>query len=391
MKKIILLLSLVLFWLSIFSQENKQKKYNLTGYISQMNQTIIDSINGNWLNDNLFHNRIMFKYYGIKNLTFDFEIRNRFLYGETVKFTPNYAAYFEKDRGFFDLTTNLAHGKSYVFNTMIDRAFLQYELGNLVLTLGRQRINWGKTFVWNPNDLFNNYSFFDFDYAEKPGADAIDMQYFINYASSIEFATKINSDSSITTGIKYGFNFKQYDFQTILGYLDNQDFVAGGGWTGNIKNVTFRGEFSYIQPKKSFWDTTGQFLASVGFDYMFSNSLTLMGEYFYNSIEPNFNLTGLYQIQDAPMNIKSLSLARHNAVLQVSYPINPIINVSAAAMWMSKDNWLFFSPNIDFTISQNVNFTFVGQFFSGKMSNPLTLQKEHKLVSLIFFRLKYSF
>jgi len=391
MKKILLTLSVLLFYLISSSQEEKTKNFTFTGYLSQMNQTIIDSINGNWINDGLIHNRLMFQYYGINNLTFDIEARNRLIYGESVKFTPNYAAYFEKDNGILDLTANIANGNSYILNTTIDRLYLQYELGNFVVTAGRQRINWGKTFVWNPNDLFNNYSFFDFDYAEKPGADAIDLQYFINYASSIEVAAKINSDSNLTTAIKYGFNLKQYDFQTIIGYLDDEDFVAGGGWTGNIKNVTFRGEFSYVQPKKNFLDTSGLFIASIGFDYMFSNSLTIMGEYLYNQNEPTFNLSNLFQIQDAPMNIKSLSFAKHNAVLQVSYPVNPIINVSAAAMWMSKDNWMFFSPNVDFAISQNMNFTFVGQFFYGKMLNPLTMAKEQKLLSLIFFRLKYSF
>ena len=38
-----------------------------------------------------------------------------------------------------------------------------------IATAGRQRINWGQTFVWNVNDVFNAYSYFDFDYKERPG------------------------------------------------------------------------------------------------------------------------------------------------------------------------------------------------------------------------------
>jgi len=356
-----------------------------------MNQTIIDSINGNWINDGLIHNRLMFNYYGIKNLTFDFEVRNRLMYGETAKYTPNYGKYFDTDRGFFDMTYNIAEGNSFVLNSNIDRAYIQYELGKFKATVGRQRINWGMTFVWNPNDLFNNYSFFDFDYGEKPGVDAINLQYFRNYASSLEIAAKLNSDTALTTAMMYKFNMLNYDFQIIGGTLNNEDVVAGFGWSGYIWQLTFRGEGSYLHSIDNFSDTSGVFIASLGFDYMFANSTIITGELLYNQAAGNLQINNIFQIQEAPMNVKSLSFSEYSAVLQVSYPISPIINTSLATMWMSKNNWLFFSPNISLAINQDVDFSLVSQLFTGKMINPITLQKEQKLISVLYFRLKYNF
>ncbi len=387
----IFLLIIVLFSFTLKAQDKKEHKYYLDGYISQMSQTIIDSLKGNWVNDGLIHNRLKFNYFGLKNFTFDIEMRNRLIYGESVKATPDYAEYIGKDRGFVDMSFNIAKGNSFVLNSNIDRAYVQYESGKFKATLGRQRINWGMTFVWNPNDLFNNYSFFDFDYAEKPGSDAIDFQYFPTYSSSVEFAAKLNADTALTTAMIYRFNLFDYDFQVLGGMLDNNDIAGGFGWSGNIGQITFRGEATYLQPKRHFSDTSGVLVASVGFDYMFKNSFMITAEFLYNQAAVNMNITNIFQIQDAPMNVKSLSFAKYNAVLQFSYPISPIVNTSIAGMWMSKDNWLFLSPNVTFNISQNIDFSFVGQIFSGKMANPGTFVKKQKIFSLIFLRLKYNF
>ncbi len=388
MKHKLLIIILIFSYTRIYAQE---KKYSINGYISQLNETIIDSLKGNWINSSYLQNRLKIKYYGIKNLTFDLEMRNRLIFGQIIDYNPNYAKYLDKDNGLLDLSFNIAKGKSFVLNSNIDRAYIQYEINKFKLTLGRQRINWAMTFVWNPNDLFNNYSFFDFDYVEKPGADAIDLQYFINYASNLEIAAKLNSDSALTAALKYSFNVFNYDFQIITGVLDNQDYAAGIGWTGNIKNITFRGEATYLQPKKNFFDTAGVLISSIGFDYMFKNSLTITTEFLYNQAKSNLNISNIYQIQNAPVNIKNLSFAEYNALIEASYPISPITNISLAAMWMNKNNWIFISPNITFSLNQNTDFTILGQFFTGKMLNPISLKLQQKLFSILFIRLKYNF
>ncbi|MCK7542259.1 MAG: hypothetical protein MZV63_70990 [Marinilabiliales bacterium] len=62
---------------------------------------------------------------------------------------------------------------SHVLNTFIDRASVDFTAGTLQVSAGRQRINWSQALVWNPNDIFNTYSSFDFDYMERPGSDAV--------------------------------------------------------------------------------------------------------------------------------------------------------------------------------------------------------------------------
>jgi len=129
-----------------------------------------------------------------------------------------------------------------------DRLNLNYSYGNWDITLGRQRINWGINTVWNPNDLFNSQNFLDTDYEEKPGSDALRIQYTTGETSSLEIAfhpdKEFKMKQSVLAAI-YKFNFRSFDFQILAArYL--QDYSMGMGWAGNIKNAGFKGEINYF-------------------------------------------------------------------------------------------------------------------------------------------------
>lgn len=136
----------------------------LNGYVKYMNTTMFNSVDSVWLVDNLIHNRLNYRWYISDNLTLAIDMRNRLIYGDMVKFIPDYAKSIEADNGFLSfLNNNISDGSSYVLNTTFDRAYLEFNYDKWLITLGRQRINWGQVFAWNPNDIFNSYSFFDFD------------------------------------------------------------------------------------------------------------------------------------------------------------------------------------------------------------------------------------
>jgi hypothetical protein len=141
-------------------------------------QTVMyEEIDENWLSDQLIHNRLNFKWFISDNAIATVEMRNRFIYGDFMKMIPGYNTMIEQDQGWMNLSVNLLEENSFLLNSNIDRAYFDLYFGKLQIRTGRQRINWGRTFAWNPNDIFNAYSFFDFDYIEKPGSDAVLVQY----------------------------------------------------------------------------------------------------------------------------------------------------------------------------------------------------------------------
>src|SRR5210317_1168395 len=114
------------------------------------------------------------------------------------------------DPGYMNMTLltdgKLGDNTGYALTTTIDRLWLQFTFGNLEIIAGRQRINWGQTLVWNPNDIFNSYSYFEVDYPERPGSDALRFQYYTGDASTIEVAAKIDSAKQVTAAGYFRFN-----------------------------------------------------------------------------------------------------------------------------------------------------------------------------------------
>lgn len=374
-----------------FAQEDDAKNYIFNGYVSNMQSVMFDSLNGNWLNDNLIHNRLQFEWFPVQSLSFKAHLRTRIFTGETVKYTPDYGTSLDKDGGLIDLNSSFIDEQSVVVNSMLDRLMLSFEKGNLNITAGRQRINWGRSWVWNPNDLFNNYSYFDFDYPEKPGADALRLQYYTGPASKAEMVIKADSSQQITAAALYKFNWKNTDIQVIGGLLKEEDWVAGIGFEGYIKSVSVRGEYSYLHPKENFEDTTGLSLLSISLDYMFPNSLMIQTEFLYNQQPKGQNTGSFLQYYSKPLTVKNLSFTEYNLFGNINYPFNPFITGGISGMYYPKIRGFFIGPNIAFTIAGNFEFSITAQSFSGELPDPLTGEESRQNLNIGFLRLKWNF
>lgn len=368
---------------TLYSQSDSSS-YSLSGYVSDVQSAAFDSIDKPWNNNNLFLNRLNFKWSANDKLTFAAEMRNRFAYGDNFTNFPGTIKSYDKDNGMVDLSFNLASGKSYLLNASFDRLYASYQMEKLVVTAGRQRINWGQTFAWNPNDIFNAYSFFDIDYIERPGSDAIRLQYYNTETSCFELAAKSDSSNKYTIAGLYRFNTHGFDIQTLAGIYEKNDLVAGLGWSGPFGSVSFRGEISYFRDMKHFADTSGLFLTSIDFDYVFPNSLTITAEYLYAS-HVAYSLQNIMSITSSSMNAKTLALAEHNAVVQVSYPITPLLSSSLAGMYLPNVNGYYISPSMTYSLAQNIDASLYAQIF-GLDNSSVSFQYQQ-----VMFKMKLNF
>jgi len=370
--------------------QNDNSPFELQGYLTNMQSVMFSDAREDWIIDNLFHNRLNFKWYGGEHFTGTLQLRNRLMYGETIKMNPDYAKSLDKDIGWMDLSFNLLSGNSYVMNTTIDRVWIQYSAGSFSATAGRQRINWGQTLVWNVNDIFNVYSYFDFDYEERPGSDAIRLQFYPNYTSTIEFAAKVDSSNNLTAAGLYRFNIASYDIQLMGGILQEEDFVGGLGWSGNIFKAGFRGEASYFQPMQNFRDTTGMFMASAGIEYVFPNTLMLQGEYLYSG-KPLILSGGFLNFYNGALTVKQLAFSKHSFFASASYQITPLVSASLAGMYYPDLKGYFFGPNISYNVINNVDLSLFLQYFNSESTNPISGIRSRDQINLLFLRLKWNF
>jgi len=209
-----IVLGIFLVSISLPSSAQENPKMVLNGHLQNLNTVWIQDVKSEWYSLGTVYNRLNYNWYMHKNWTFSASARNVITFGQLVyESYPYYADLLTSDDGFLNLTGAIAQDSSYVFYTNIDRANLQFSKGNLDVKIGRQRINWGINMVWNPNDIFNTFNYYDFDYVERPGCDAIRMQYYTGVSSSIEAGFKIDADEKITAAAMYKFNRWNYDWQ----------------------------------------------------------------------------------------------------------------------------------------------------------------------------------
>jgi hypothetical protein len=373
----------LLFETGIVISQEKPKFLSLNGYVSNMQSVMFDSLSGNFVNENLIHNRLNLKGYINENITFAAEFRNRLFTGDMAKTGTSYSGSIEKDQGWIDLSTNIINEPSFFLNTAIDRLWMDFNFGKFQARVGRQRINWGQTLVWNPNDIFNVYSFFDFDYIERPGSDAIRLQYYPGFSSAIELAVKADYENHITAAGLYRFNKAGYDIQFLAGYVKSEDLMAGAGWSGSMGSVSFRGELSWFQSLKNFSDSTGTGLFTIGFDKVFKNNSSAQIQVMY--CNNPMDLTSFGSLYSGNMSTKDLAFSRFSAFGQYSYPVSPLFNVSVSAMWFPDLKGYFAGPSLDFSMSENIDFSLFWQHFKSEINNSNTR------INIGFLRVKYSF
>ncbi|HPM91981.1 MAG TPA: hypothetical protein PKZ74_04155 [Bacteroidales bacterium] len=369
------------------SSQQSERNWRLNGHLQSLQSFWIPPESDRWQSMTVIGNRFDFRWNPGNTISFHAGARNSLNVGQMVQtFYPYYAKMSVTEDGFFDLTRLWVSDTSYYFYSNIDRANIKIRKGKFEATIGRQRINWAINMVWTPNDIFNTFNYFDFDYIERPGCDAILLEYFMNETSSVQFGFKMDDEQDITSAIMYRFNRWNYDFQAFAGVMTT-DIVAGAGWSGDIKGAGFTGEISYFHPRESLEDTSGILVGSVSANYTFRNSLFINASYLFNSDGTTGpagygNALALY----ADISAKKFTLAKHSVYAGIGYPVTPLIRADISAIYNPNDKSGFAGPSVDISLSNNVTFFIIGQVFWGK-----DMTEFGDFGSLCYTRLKWNF
>lgn len=368
-------------------QPAKTKKLSWKGYMKDLQTFLplrgLDSL----LTDHLVHNRLNFRYQADSSLALVAELRTRLFYGDLLRQLPAYPQLIDAGNDVWDLSWMPLQSRSLLLHTLLDRAFVEYARQGLELRLGRQRINWGLNLVWNPNDLFNTFSYFDFDYEERPGSDALRLRYFSSFAGGLELAARLTTDPARrTAAAMWHFNRNQFDWQVLAG-LYQRGAVAGGGWAGNLGEAGFKGELTWFLPARQGERKAGQVLASVSADYSFASSLYLHASALYNnrgSANPQAPL--LQAFSPGRLEVRNLSLYRYSLFGQSSYAFHPLLTGSLAAMYFPEDQAFLLNPMLTYSAFPNLDLDALSQLFFDPAGGDFA-----PVSKLLFLRLKWSF
>ncbi len=336
----------------------------LRGYIKAMPSVQLDRNFSDPSFGNLIHNRLNFRWDVSPSTDIIIEGRNRLFYNENFKDLPQVKDIFGHDDGLADMSWVWLSDGAWLGHTMVDRFYVGWRTSNWRVRLGRQRVNWGINLVSNPNDLFNVYSFFDFDYVERPGSDAVRIQHYFGFMSSAEIAVSPAKNSrDMVAAAKLGLNRWEYDFQAIAGYYRNR-LALGGGWAGNLGQAGFKGEATWFYDLEEIpGRQRGNVVAAAGLDYMFAGGTFGVFEVLYNGghgriTEDAFLIT-------EPLRPDNIMFSEFALTISADHPFSPIISGGLAVMGLPDIDALFFMPNIKYSIMTDLDFEAVAQIFVG--------------------------
>ncbi|NOY61198.1 MAG: hypothetical protein GXO75_19990 [Calditrichaeota bacterium] len=373
--------------------------FSANGYVKYLFSTSKFPFVNERLNDHLVHARLNTRWYPAEPITAAVEVRMRAYYGDSVNKMPNFLDQIKSHHEYIQLDDVLWDRNKSIGYAQVDRVWLNYSQNSWEATLGRQRIAWGTALVWNVIDLFNPQSILDFDYEEKPGADAIRIQYYTGAVSKVELAVKPGKTEKRTiAAAHFSINAFEYDFHGIAG-IRNDRWILGGAWAGAIHKAGFRGEFlvseapeplptlssysifpnapSLFQNKKP---VIGAVLSG---DYTFSNSLYILTEVLFNS-NGKIKNAGLFYSQ--ALQAGMLSPSRWSLFQEISYDITPLLRGSFYAIFNPNDKSSVIVPQLTWSIATNLDLTLIGFFTSGKH-----FSEWGDFGNSVFGRVKYSF
>ena len=372
---------------SVFSETTKaqlNELIDISGYVKELGQLSFSNDFSVIRYDNVLHHRFETEWSFTDKLELNADLRTRLLNGYTVQNAPGLSQFYENDPNLIDLSWVWIGSDQALLHSQIDRLHLSYFSGPWELYAGRQRINWGKTLAWNPNDLFNNYAFLDFDYEERPGVDAISMVYNLDFASSLEAGIKLadSFDEMVIAGM-YRLNYETYDIQLIAGHYEDKA-ALGIGWAGYIEDAGFKGEATYFHPEENFFGESGNLTSTLGFDYMFSNSVYAQAEFLYNGGYENRGAS--LATLTRPPRADNLFISETGYLLNASSSINPLLNVNFGIMGSFTKKMLILFPQLSYSLDENLDLLLVSQLLKGEVfSNSVDSP------NVFFFRLKWSY
>ncbi len=321
-----------------------------------------------------WHHRLNTSWRPAPRWSLGWEQRTRFFVGDDVRTNPAFAAQLETDPGVVDASWVPWSGPAALLHTRVERLWVQYAAPSWEIRAGRQRINWGVHLVWNPNDLFNAFNFLDFDYAERPGADALRVLGYLPGGQVLEAAWAPGLDAADwradgmpghghTAALRYGFRVGSYDAQLIAGWR-NTDYVLAAGWAGNLGLAGLKGEAAWFRTAVPAEGADADaYTATVSVDRSWNAPVYTMAGALYTSQGATGRLDALSLETFGTPSPRLLSPAAWTAIGQASWTPTPLLSLDASVLYGPGPDLLIVFPSVRYNIAANWDCSLTGQLF----------------------------
>lgn len=364
-----------------------QSSFLVRGDFAGVPATLLNQLLGGALHDHLLHHRLNVSAPISGRWHAHLGWRNRFFYGDQARLFAlsggDYAAEIDRDvNDWLDLSFIPLRERAWVAHSVLDRLYLEWQGERNEIRVGRQRVNWGVATLWNPNDLLHAYSFIDFDYEERPGADAL---RWIHYRDAgrweLVFRPAREWDRSTMAALYRG-SRPNLDYQ-LLAAWHQDELAVGGGWETDLGLAAWKGELTAFLPPDS---TRNAALAwSTDWTRTWDNGLLFGAGYLLNTAaQANANLFADFRER---LSARNLYPYRHSFFVQGNYTITPLLSAGLATVFSpDKESNFFLSPLVQLSLATDWDLDLTGQILvraeEGRWESP---------IQAFFLRLRRSY
>jgi hypothetical protein len=257
----------------------------------------------------------------------------------------------------------------------LDRFNVKVTMPRADITVGRQAISFGKTYFWNPLDVFLPFDPNQFDRDYKAGVDALRVDLPFASLSGLNLVGALGREITAAGTYADGGDtwhtswFGSALLARLFMHLYGWDVSAqagkiyggyqiGGGLVGEIGPLETRAEATYFWAQHSnplpppingrLVEDNG--LAVVGVGHRFESSFTVEAEHFYNGAGDPDNLTlALLRLETGA----ALNLSHEISGLLLSYEILPILLGQVTALYSWSDNSFELQPTLSLSTGDN--------------------------------------
>jgi hypothetical protein len=337
-----------------------------------------------WYVNSITHTRQNLRWYPSYSVIGAVELKTRLFAGDVARRLRQSTELTSQNTTWLDLEHEFVKEDNALLVVTLDRVWLDITRGPIQMTVGRQRIAWGTSLVWNPIDIFNPRNPLDFENEELPGSDAVRAQYYLGPNSKLEaaFAPQDDIDDAIGA-VKLQINKWTYDWIVLAGRRASET-VIGGAFSGDISGGGFRGELLYAKPRESDPEPEGYVVATVAGDYTFRNTQYLHAAVLYNERGATENAGGLRLLKAYQRG--ELTPARMSIFARAARDLTPLVRADLSAILNPYDLSYYWSPGLTWSVITNLDLNLLALIFDGDPN------EEFGLVGDIYMaRLKYSF
>lgn len=267
----------------------------------------------------------------------------------------------------------------------LDRLALRWATDDFEITLGRQRINWGNTILWNPNDIFDSSPVINFTYPEKMGCDAVRARFYHSEVATSEIALSADRDGSPTAALLHRNNFRKFDYQLLGGVYKGHYLFAGGGFTTELKNINIRFEGSYFHDYRKLSDKPDVVQLSLGIDKLFSNNLILQTEVLYTN-KPYDISDIVFSYLPVRRSVRELTTSRWSFAGQIYYPFSKLCSINSLIAYFHDQEAIYVGAEMTYHVFKNFDLSLMINLFD------YTLGQSYSMDGIVgALHLKYYF